>query len=174
MVPQTVASQRTEGTFDYIWSLPVPRMAHIAADTTVMIGTTLPSIILSVILGAFRFGFSLHASLLVIPAIVLISASGCFIGYSIAFSVPKPMMVNVITQIMVFIVMMFSPVMFPVDRLPHWMQDIHMVLPIQYMADIIRGTLTDLSVNLGKAFAITEAWCAACLAITFMLVKRRK
>jgi ABC-2 type transport system permease protein len=174
MVPQTVAQSRTEGTFDYIWSLPVPRMAHIAADTTVMIGTTLPSIVLAVVLGAFRFGFNLDASWLVIPAIILISASGCFIGYTIAFSVPKPMMVNVITQIMVFIVMMFSPVMFPVDRLPHWMQAIHLVLPIQYMADIVRGTLTDLPVKLGLAFGIVGAWTVACFALTYMMVRKRQ
>jgi ABC-2 type transport system permease protein len=174
MVPQTIASARTEGTFDYIWSLPVPRMAHIAADTTVVIGTTLPSIILAVILGAFRFDFSLSASLLVIPAIVLIAVSGAFIGYSIAFGVPKPMMVNVITQILVFIVMMFSPVMFPPERLPEWMQAIHRVLPIQYMADLVRGTLTDLPVNLGLSFAVVGAWCLGCFMLTYMMVRRRK
>lgn len=174
MVPQTVASSRTEGTFDYIWSLPVPRMAHIAADTTVMVGTTLPSIILAVILGAVRFDFSLNASLLVIPAVLLISMSGSFIGYAIAFAVPKPMMVNVITQIMVFIVMMFSPVMFPVERLPEWMRAIHMVLPIQYMADLVRGTLTDLPVKLGLSFAVVGAWCAVCFGLTWMMVRKRQ
>ncbi len=174
MVPQTVASSRMEGTFDYIWSLPVPRMAHIAADTTVMIGTTLPSIILAVILGAFRFDFSLDASLLVIPAILLISASGSFIGYAIAFGVPKPMMVNVITQIMVFIVMMFSPVMFPAERLPEWMQMIHTVLPIQYMADIVRGTLTDLPVRLGLSFGVVGAWTAVCFGFTWMMIRKRQ
>jgi ABC-2 type transport system permease protein len=174
MVPQTVASQRTEGTFDYIWSLPVPRMAHIAADATVMVGTTLPSIVLAVVLGATHFGFSLDITWLVIPATILVAATGTFIGYSIAFSVPKPMMVNVITQIMVFIVMMFSPVMFPPERLPQWMQSIHLVLPIQYAADIMRGTITDLPVQLGLAFTVVGAWCLVCFALTYLLVRRRK
>jgi ABC-2 type transport system permease protein len=173
MVPQTVASQRTEGTFDYIWSLPVPRMAHIAADSTVMVVTTLPSIVLAVVLGATHFGFGLDITWLVVPATILIAAMGTFIGYSIAFSVPKPMMVNVITQIMVFIVMMFSPVMFPPERLPQWMQSIHIVLPIQYAADIMRGTITDLPVKLGLAFVVVGAWCLACFIITNLLVRRR-
>jgi ABC-2 type transport system permease protein len=173
MVPQTVASARTEGTFDYIWSLPVPRMSHIAADTTVMIGTTLPSIILAVILGAIRFDFSLAASFLVIPAVLLIAMTGSFVGYSIAFAVPKPMMVNVITQILVFIVMMFSPVMFPPNRLPGWMQAVHQVLPIQYMADLVRGTLTDLPVKMGPAFAVVGAWCVGCFTLTYLMVRRR-
>jgi ABC-2 type transport system permease protein len=173
MVPQIIAAMRTEGTFDYIWSLPVPRMAHVAADATNMFGTTLPGIILAVILGAVRFDFSLNISPLVVPAIILISLCGTFVGYSMAFAVPKPMMVNVLTQIIVFCVMMFSPVMFPVERLPGWLQDVHQVLPIQYMADLMRGTLTDLPINLGKAFAITGGWCAAGFLVTNLLVRRR-
>lgn len=174
MVPQIVAQSRTEGTFDYIWSLPVPRMVHIAADATNMFASMLPGIVLALVFGAIHFGFHLQISLLVIPAVVLIAACGTFLGYSMAFAVPKPMMVNVLTQIIIFIVMMFSPVMYPVSQLPGWLQAIHKVLPIQYMADLTRGTLTDLNVNLGLAFAITGAWFAAGLILTWYLVNRRR
>ena len=64
--------------------------------------------------------------------------------------------------------------MFPADRLPVWLQDIHRVLPIQYMADLSRGTLTDLPVNLGRAFAIVGAWFAAGLIVTWATVRRRR
>jgi ABC-2 type transport system permease protein len=173
VIPQIVAGARLEGTFDYTWSLPIPRMTHIAADATVMFSAILPGVVLSVVLGAIHFNFSLHPSLLVIPAVVLIGMCSSFVGYSMAFSVPKPMMVNVITQIFSFAIMLFSPVMFPADRLPGWLQAIHKVLPIQYMADLVRGTLTDIPVNLGKAFIITGAWTVACLIITNLLVRRR-
>ncbi len=173
MVPQIVANTRTEGTFDYIWSLPVPRMAHIAADATNVFGTTLPGTILAVVLGATYFDFSLTVSPLVIPAVLLIAMCGTFIGYSIAFAVPKPMMVNVITQVLVFVVMLFSPVMFPADRLPEWLQAIHQVFPVQYMADLVRGTLTDIDVNMGLAFGVTGAWCVAGFILTTILVRRR-
>jgi ABC-2 type transport system permease protein len=43
----------------------------------------------------------------------------------------------------VFIVMMFSPVMYPVEQLPGWLQAVHQVFPIRYMA-LTGGTLTDL------------------------------
>ena len=39
VVPQMVADSKTQGTFDYIWSLPVPRMVYVAADATIYIGT---------------------------------------------------------------------------------------------------------------------------------------
>jgi len=174
MVPQVIAMQRTEGTFDYIWSLPVPRMVNIAADATNTFGTILPGSALAVVLGAWYFGFGLQVSLLVIPAIILISMCGTFLGYTIAFVVPKPMMVNVLTQIIVFVVMLFSPVMFPADRLPGWLQAIHTVLPIQYMADLSRGTLTDLSVNLGRSFAVVGAWFVLGFGVTWLTVRRRR
>ena len=172
--PQIIASARLEGTFDYIWSLPVGRMSHLAADATVMFASTTPGIVLPVILGAFHFDFSLDISLLVIPAAFLIATSGSFLGYSIAFLVPKPMMVMVITQIFSFAVMLFSPVMFPAERLPGWLQSIHTVLPIQYMADLSRGTLTDLNVELGLAFAVVGAWCVVGYIITLIVVNRRQ
>jgi ABC-2 type transport system permease protein len=173
IVPQVVASMRSEGTFDYIWSLPVPRMAHIAADATNMFGSMIPGILLSIILGKFHFGFDLNISWLVIPAVLLIAACATFVGYTIAFAVPKPMMVNVITQLMIFFVMMFSPVMYPSTQLPQWLQSIHQVLPIQYMADLMRGTITDLPVELGKDFAIVGAWFVAGFIVTYFMVRRR-
>ena len=174
MVPQIVAMARTEGTFDYIWSLPVPRMVHIAADATNTFATILPGVALAVALGAWHFHFGLTLSWLLIPALVLIAMCGTFLGYTMAFAISKPMMVNVLTQIIVFVVMLFSPVMFPADRLPVWLQDIHRVLPIQYMADLSRGTLTDLPIDLARAFAIVGAWFAAGLIVTWATVRRRR
>jgi len=173
IVPQVVASMRSEGTFDYIWSLPVPRMAHIAADATNMFGSMIPGILLSIILGKYHFGFDLNVSWLVLPGILLIASCATFVGYSIAFAVPKPMMVNIITQLMIFFVMMFSPVMFPAAQLPQWLQSIHQVLPIQYMADLMRGTLTDLPSNLGLSFTVVGAWFVAGFFITYFMVRRR-
>lgn len=173
IVPQIVASMRSEGTFDYIWSLPVPRMAHIAADATNMFGSMLPGILLSIILGKFHFGFDLQISWLVIPAVFLTAACSTFVGYTIAFAVPKPMMVNIITQLMIFFVMMFSPVMYPSANLPQWLQSLHTVLPIQYMADLMRGTLTDLPSNIGLSFAVTGAWFVGTFVLTYFMVRRR-
>jgi ABC-2 type transport system permease protein len=173
LVPQITAQYRLAGTFDYIWSLPVPRMVYVSADATNMFGSMLPGIVLAIFLGALHFDFSLNISLLVIPAVIMIALCGTFLGYSMAFAVSKPMMVNVLTQILIFVVMMFSPVMFPPERLPHWLQAIHRVLPIQYMADLTRGTLTDLPINLGRAFIVVGAWCLAGFVVTYLLVRRR-
>jgi hypothetical protein len=41
------------------------------------------------------------------------------------------------------------------------------------MADLARGTLTDLDVNLGLAFAVVGAWLVAGFVATNLLVRRR-
>jgi len=174
MAPQMVSAERMQGTFNYIWSLPVPRMVHIMADATNMFGSMLPGIVLAVVFGSVYFDFGLNISWLVIPAVVMIALCGTFLGYAMAFAVPKPMMAQVLTQVIIFIVMMFSPVMYPVAQLPGWLQAVHKVFPIQYMADLSRGTLTDLDVNLGLAFAVVGAWLVAGFILTWLLVRRRQ
>jgi ABC-2 type transport system permease protein len=173
MVPQVVSQGRMLGTFDYIWSLPVPRLVFVAADATVWILVSLPGVIASLILGSIYFHFGLEFSPLIIPAIALTAMTGTFIGYSIAHAAPKPQMAQIATQVIVFAIMLFSPIMYPIGQLPDWMQAIHRVLPVKYMADMSRGTLTDLNVNLGLAFAVVGGWCLLGLVVTSLLVRRR-
>jgi ABC-2 type transport system permease protein len=174
LVPQVVSLARKEGTFDYIWSLPVPRLIYVAADATIWILVSLPGVVLSVILGSAYYHFGLHISLLVIPAVLLIAMTGVFIGYSLAHGAPKPEMAVLATQIIVFVIMIFSPIMYPVEQLPGWLAAVHRFLPIKYMADLSRGTLTDLNVNLGLAFAVVGGWCLFGLVVTSLLVRRRR
>ncbi len=173
LLPQIVGMSRKEGTFDYMWSLPIPRMVYIAADATIWVAVALPGVIVALALGAVYFDFDLSISPLVIPALLLVATSGVLLGYTIAHGAPKPEMAHLATQILVFAIMIFSPVMYPVEQLPDWLARIHSVLPIQYMADLSRGTLTDLDVDLGLAFIVVGAWCAVGLIATSILIRRR-
>jgi hypothetical protein len=42
------------------------------------------------------------------------------------------------------------------------------------MADLSRGTLTDLDVNLGLAFIVVGVWCIVGFIITTTVVNRRQ
>ena len=97
MVPQLVSISKTEGTFDYIWSLPVPRMVYVAADATMYTLIAIPGVILSLVLGAAYYHFGLHVSLLVIPAMLLIVLAGIFLGYALAHSIKKAQITQLIT-----------------------------------------------------------------------------
>ena len=139
VVPQIVASGRLEGTYDFMLSLPVPRMVLLFSDATIFFFITLPGLIIALLIGSVYHDFTLHVDPLVAPAFILISLTGTFVGYAIALGAPRPQMANVATQILVFIIMFFSPIIYPAEQLPDWMAAIHKVLPIQYMADLSRG-----------------------------------
>ena len=148
-------------------------MVYIAADATIWILVALPGVIVALAMGAVYFDFSLSVSPLVVPALLLISISGVSLGYTLAHGAPKPEMAHVATQILVFVIMIFSPVLYPVEQLPDWLAKVHSVLPIQYMANLSRGTLTDLEVDLGLAFIVVGAWCLVGLVATNYFIRRR-
>lgn len=173
IVPQMVASGRLQGTHDFMLSLPVPRMALLASDATIFFLLTVPGIIFALILGSVYHDFTLQVSPMVIPAFILISITGTFVGYAIALGVPRPRMAGVASQFMLFFIVFFSPVIYSAEQLPDWLAAIHNVLPIKYMADLSLGSLSDIDVNMGLAFTVTGAWCVASFLFCYVVMKRR-
>src|SRR4030042_7119553 len=141
LVPDVVSMARKEGTYEYIWSLPVPRSCFMAADATVWTAITLPGVLLAVVVGAWHYHFSLHVSPLVVPTFLLVTLTGIFIGYAMAHTVPKPEITMVLSQVLVFFILIFSPIYYPIEQLPNWLASLHRVLPFKYMADLMRGYL---------------------------------
>jgi ABC-2 type transport system permease protein len=174
LVPQIVAMGRTEGTFDYVWSLPVPRMVYLAADATIWVLLSLPGVVLALVIGAAYYDFGLQVSALVVPAVLVIAITGIFIGSAFSHAVPKPEMAHLISQVNIFFVLLFSPINYPIERLPGWFQAVHVGLPMKYMADLMRSTLTGADINLGLAFGVVTAWLVGGLLVTYVLVRRRR
>ena len=121
-------------------ALPVPRLVYLAADLTVWMLIVLPGVIFAVILGAWAFGLSLDVSLAIVPAILLVALTSAAVGYAMA-SVLPPLIAMLITQVLLIGVLVFSPLNFPPERLPDWLQAVHAVLPVQAMGEVIRGSL---------------------------------
>ncbi|MFQ5795507.1 MAG: ABC transporter permease [Candidatus Bipolaricaulia bacterium] len=174
MVPQMVAQAKLQGTFDYMWSLPVPRMVYLAADVTIWLSAALPGVVLALIVGSLRYGFDLQISPLVVPAFLLVALTATAIGYTIAHLSPSPVLTTLITNVIVGL-FMFSPVNYPAERLPVWFAELHRFLPLKYVADVIRGTLTQGdSGELGLAFTVLGAWCVVGFGITYAMVTRQR
>jgi ABC-2 type transport system permease protein len=148
-------------------------MVLLASDVTIYFLLTVPGIIFALILGSVYHHFTLQISPLVIPAFILISITGSFVGYAIALGVPRPRMAGVTSQFLLFFIVFFSPVLYPVEQLPEWLAALHRVLPIKYMADLSRGSVTDIDVNMGLAFAVTGAWCVASFLFCYIVMKKK-
>src|SRR5699024_2974067 len=103
----------------------------------------------------------------------LVALMATAVGYAIAVSM-KPMLAQLLTQVLVFFVLLFSPITFPASQLPQWFQTVHQVLPVQAGADLLRAGLAsqDFTAS-GTDLAVLGAWTLAGIAITLRALVRR-
>lgn len=171
--PQEIAGLKRQGFFDYYRAMPVPRLAMLAADATVWLVLAVPGIVLALVMAALRFDLRLSVSPLVVPALLLVAATAVSIGYGIAYAC-HPRVTNLVTQIIVFVALMFAPVNYPAERLPDWFAAVHQVLPFQYMAQAMRETLDVPPTGVPVLpFLVLAAWGTAGLAVATRLMTRR-
>jgi ABC-2 type transport system permease protein len=172
-LPQTVGEQRTEGSLAYMRSLPVPRLAYLLADLTVWLAIVIPGVVLGVLVGAWRFGLDLQVSPMVVPAVLMVALTATCLGYAIASVLPY-MLTVIVTQALVVLVFMFSPLTFLPDKLPVWLETIHSILPIQAMGEVTRGTLAPNVFPLPMGSFLTLAvWCVLGFLVTYAAMTRR-
>lgn len=172
-LPQTVGSQKIEGSLAYMRSLPVPRLAYLLADLTVWLAIVVPGVVLGVAVGAWRFGLDLQVSPLVVPAVLMVALTSTCVGYALASLLPY-MLTVILTQAIVVFVFMFSPLTFLPDKLPAWMETIHRLLPIQAMGEVTRGTIAPHEFALPPgAFLTLAVWCVIGFGATYAAMTRR-
>lgn len=175
LVPQAVSRMRLDGTFEFMRSLPVPRSLMLAVELTVWSAIALPGVAIGVLVGQLRYDLtlSIHWPML-IGAGVLVTIMATAIGYAIAVSL-QPMLAQLFSQVLVFFVMLFSPITFPASQLPQWFQTLHEFLPIQAGADLLRAGLASQIYEAGWREAIVLLiWCVAGVAVTLRALTQRK
>ncbi|MPV35686.1 ABC transporter permease [Georgenia subflava] len=175
LVPQGVARARTDGTFNYMRSLPLPRPLLLAADLTIWLLIGMPSVAVGVLVAQLRYDLALAFDWpLLIAATVLVTVMATAVGYAIAVALP-PMLAQLVTQVLVFFVLLFSPITFPAGQLPGWFQTVHDVLPVRAGADLLRaGLASDTFTASGRDLVVLALWCLAGLAITLRALVRRQ
>jgi ABC-2 type transport system permease protein len=175
MVPGGVTQQRLEGTFEFIWSLPVPRTAQAASTFTLYSLLSLPGMVLALLAAVLRYGIHLHVSLAIVPAAVASALVSVTVGFGMALAIRSAVVVNLITNILVFLVLLFSPIVFPASNLPPWLRAVHQVLPFEHMADVLRAGLTSgLVTDVGRSYLILGGWILVGCVLTALVVGRRR
>ena len=173
MVPGMMTEAKVSGVLDYMWTLPFPRLVFLLAELTIWALAMLPGMIVSLIVTSIRFDFDLEISFLVVPVVALTLVTASSVGAAIGLKSPSQQTTNLFTNFVLIAVLLFSPVNFPADRLPGWLQAVHEVLPIAPMADLVRGTLVGgLDAAVGRDLAVLGLWCAAGMAVTWRAVRR--
>lgn len=174
MVPQGVSRARTDGTFAYLRTLPLARPLLLAAELTIWLLVALPSVAVAVLVARLRYDLVLSPDWpVLIAAALLVTLTATAVGYAIAVSMP-PTLAQLLTQVLVFFVLLFSPVTFPADQLPEWFQSVHDFLPARPGADLVRaGLVADVYTASGRDLAVLVLWCVAGVAISVRALVRR-
>jgi ABC-2 type transport system permease protein len=175
VTPQIVAQQKMEGSYDFMWSLPVPRSAASLASVTLAGLVAIPGVVAALLVAVLRYDltFAVHPS--VVPAFVLTLACGALLGAALAHGLDQPQLTMLVSQLTVFFVIGFSPINFPIERLPGWLGALHEYLPIHHMALAVRSSLTDGLVEMTtRSWVILTVWAAAAGGATGIVLVRRK
>jgi ABC-2 type transport system permease protein len=173
VVPQETALARSNGRFAYVAALPVPRLAPMLAEVGFWLLVQLPGTLATMVLASVRFDVDLHVSVGIAPAVLLVSLTAASVGYAIAVLLP-PTATGQVSSFMSIALLLFSPINFPLSRLPEVLQDVHRALPVTYMADIVRGGLTGhYESSRLLAYAVVAAYCVLGLTLSARAARRR-
>lgn len=175
LAPTLVAVRRIEGTYDFMWSLPVPRTTAALSSFTLFTLLAVPGFAISLAVAAWRYDLDLHISALVVPAVLLAALMAASIGFAIGHAVPDPRLTNVLTNLIIFVVLMFSPIAFPIENFPGWLAAAHRVLPFWHMANVVRASLTTgLVEEVGLSYLVLGAWTVGAWLLAAWAVGRRR
>jgi len=159
ILPNQISNARIEGHGEFLRTLPVNRAAIIMADTTIWLLVTIPGIVISTLATNFIFQPGFHISFWFIPAYLLCALTCIGVGYGFSYAMP-PMLAMALSQVIAFMALMFSPINFPMSRLPAWLQVVHTILPIDAMAQIMRASLAVSSFEVNSLTVIKAiVWC---------------
>jgi ABC-2 type transport system permease protein len=173
MTPQMVTTSRTEGSLDWIRTLPVPRTIFLIADLTIWTFIALPGTALGVIAGAWKFDIDLSLSPWLPLAAIAVSLTSSCVGYAIA-CLCSPQIAQLMSQVLIFVLLFFSPVSYPASRLPTWLAEVHQWLPIEPMADAMRASLvSDVFTVSTRSVVVLSVWLVASITGVSWALSRR-
>ncbi len=134
-----IANAKSEGHVDYIRALPIPRILISLADLCIWLIAILP--------GVFILCYTGLSSLFCPIKCV---NSGCFRDVSYLSNNDQSRICNclyffsqnivtLMSQLILMIGLMFSPIMYPASRLPDWINHLYHVLPFVPSVNLLRA-----------------------------------
>jgi ABC-2 type transport system permease protein len=173
--PQLVADQKVQQSYEFLRSLPVFQTAAACAWYTVCLIGGLPAVIVSLLIATARYGISFSFSAAIIPAVLVTAFAGTMIGYGLGHAVRNPMVTRLATQLLVFGIFGFTPILFPAAQLPGWLAAVNWWLPFGHMAVIVRAGLTaGMVTGVASSYLLVAAWGAVGVAAAAWALGRRQ
>lgn len=174
MLPQMLAEAKHQGRLEFMLTLPISREVYLLSQILATIIFAAPGTILAVAFGAWHYDLSLDIHPLVPVVILLGIASLAGVGVTVVMLSSHFQVTNAITQLVIFYVVFFAPILLPKEQLPELLQAASTVMPPTYAADAMRASLTDLpGTALYRDLVVLAGFAAASLALSAASIRRR-
>jgi ABC-2 type transport system permease protein len=166
----SITAQREAGVLKRRRSTPVPAPVLIAARALTAIVVALGVMAVLLLIGRFAYGVRLPAATL--PGVVVTAIVGavtfCCLGYALSTAVHSADAAQPMVQAIMLPLYFISGVFIPNANLPHWLQDVAKVFPVQHLAGGLRHAFDPTANGTGIVWSdlgILALWAAAGLAI---------
>jgi ABC-2 type transport system permease protein len=165
-LPAAISHEKEVGTLDGMMAAPINRLAIILGKTFAQTARGLLQGILILTLAVALFGVTIHGSILLVFALLLLGVFS-FVGLGVvitSFAKDQETAMMIMMTLM-FPMMFLSGVFFPIQQMPWYMQSISKVLPLTYAATALRKVMvlgagvsvitTELAVLIGFGIVMT-------------------
>jgi ABC-2 type transport system permease protein len=174
MLPQVIVESKVDGRLDFLRTLPISREAYLLSMATYVGIVAIPSMALALLVGAWRYDLSLEFDPMFAAVIPLAMFSMAGFGIAMGILLRKVQVVNALTQLVIFYVVFFAPIMIPKDFLPEVFQIASAFFPPTYVADAVRGSTTNLAdPNLTRSMLVMFGFGAVSLVAASTAIRRR-
>jgi ABC-2 type transport system permease protein len=172
--PQIVADQKLAHSYDYLRSMPVSTATAALSWYTVTLIAGIPSVIVSLLIAEARYHLAFTITPAIVPAALLTAFTGTMMGYALSHAVSDPMKTRLVAQLLVFAVMGFTPITYPITQQPPWLAALNWFLPFRHMAVIVRSALMAGTYGaVATSYLIVAIWGVVCAALAARALRRR-
>ncbi len=174
MLPQMLSQSKDDGRLEYFLTLPISREAYLLSLITMVAVTSFPAVAFTLVFGAWHYDLSLGMEPLFFLVMLLSVLSLAGVGVAMAVYTPHVQVTNALTQLIIFYVLFFSPVLLPASQLPDALAQTAKAAPPTYAADGVRATLTGLpDTNLARDLWVMSGFAVASIALSAFAIRRR-
>jgi ABC-2 type transport system permease protein len=164
-----IAVMRKEGILVYYASLPISRFALMTALIFSRLVITLPGMLVPILFGSMIYQVQFTFSPWILLLLPLIGLSMSAIGMALGSLVENLEVMQVLANILLFVLIMAAPVFIPLQALPLPLQILGYALPPTYAAVALRMALNGMITG---SFYVNVAVLAAMMVVSFLALNR--
>jgi len=164
-----IGSMKKEGMLLYYASLPINKVAFVTAIILSRLTVTLPGMLAPILFGSVLYKLDLNFSVWIIVLLPLTALALSAIGMALGSIVNNLEMIQIIVNLLIFVLIMAGPVFIPWDSLPLPLKLLGYVLPPSYAADALRRVLSG---TIDVAFYIDITVLSIMTLISFGILNR--